>query len=313
MPISVREQAIYVQLEASSGVAETLASNDAILIEDLRFNPAESLRLIERNVINASLNPRKAIYGGALLGFQFAVELKGSGSAGVAPQALGDLLQACGMSETVVASTSVTYKPLSDLSLHKSVTIGLRQGGNYRIAKGCRGTVSFTFNAGEIVKANFNMVGKIESESAAAAPAPSFEAGTPPPFLNAAFTIAGTEFPIAVLTLDLANTLSIAPDPNEPDGFGAIRITARATRGTIDPEEQLISTKDFVGTLRTGTSQAIATGVIGSTAGNRFALTVPLAYFRNVQYADREELIVTSIEFGAEDTDGTNEFSLQFT
>jgi len=124
MAISVREQCIYVELEAAAGSAETLVAADAILVEDLRFNPAESLRMIDRNVINSSLNPRKSVYGGALLGFQFSVELKGSGSAGVASQGVGDLLQACAMSETVVGSTSVTYRSVAAQERHHRFEAG---------------------------------------------------------------------------------------------------------------------------------------------------------------------------------------------
>lgn len=309
--ITVREQAIFVEVEAVYNTAETLVAADALAVQDLRFNPAESARLLERQTIRESLNAAKALYGGALLGFQFAAELKGSGSAGTAPQALGDLLRACGMSETVVASTSVTYAP--EQPAHEGCTIGLKQGGNYRIARGCRGSVSFTLAAGQICLANFNMIGHIESETEAAAPTPSYESTVPPAFTNAAFTIASTEFPISQMTLDMANNLAVADDPNSSDSFGEIRITNRQAGGQIDPEEQLINTKDLIGIYRAGTSQALATGVIGASAGNRFALNVPLAYWRSPQYADRDELIVVQIDYGAEDTDGTDDFSLQFT
>jgi hypothetical protein len=105
----------------------------------------------------------------------------------------------------------------------------------------------------------------------------------------------------------------MAPDPNATDGFGAIRVTSRNSQLTLDPEDQGISTKDWVGLLRAGTSQAVATGTVGSSAGNRFALSVPLAYERDVQFGDREELMITNITMGCEDTDGTNDFSLVFT
>lgn len=310
---SVRQQGIFAEIEAVSGTAETIVAADALLIENLQFNPAESLRMIERNAINSSLNPRKGIYGGSLLGFQFDVELKGSGSAGTAPQALGDLFRACALSETIVASTSVTYAPISDLSLHESATIALRQGSNYRIARGCRGNVSFKFPTGDICKAHFNMIGHIQSEAQAAAPTPSFQAGTPPAFIDVAFTVASTEFPIAELALDLQNQISIAPDPNAAQGFGEIRVTSRNSQLTLDPEDQNISTKDWVALLRAGTSQAIATGTVGGTAGNRFALSVPLAYTRQIAFADREELVIAQLTMGCEDTNGTNDLALAFT
>lgn len=309
---SVKEQGIFAEVEAAYGVAETLVAADAILVQDLTFTPTESLRLIERNVINSSLNIRQALYGGSLLGFQFGVELKGSGSLGVAPQALGDLFRACGLDETIVGATSVTYTPSSDFANFESATIGLRQGGNYRIARGCRGTVSLNYTVGQVVIASFNMIGHIESELEAAAPTPAFEAGNPPAFLDAALTMGAVEFPISALVMDMANNISISPDPNEADGYGQIRVTSRQSGGTIDPEDQDIDTKDFVGELRANTTQAILTGVIGP-ATFRHALSIPLAYFKNVQFGDREELIVANVEYGAADTDGTDDFSLQLT
>ncbi len=50
----------------------------------------------------------------------FKVELRGSAAAGSAPE-IGDLLEACGMAETVTAGSSVVYSPVSVND--KSVTI----------------------------------------------------------------------------------------------------------------------------------------------------------------------------------------------
>lgn len=310
---SVREQGIFVELEASPGTPETLVGADALLVSNISANPVSDLRMIDRNVIVSSLNPKKSIYGGSLFELSFDVELAGSGSAGTAPQALGDLLQACGMDETVVASTSVTYTPSSDLSSHATVTVGYREGANYRILKGARGTVSLNATTGEYARLSFTLKGRIDSESETAAPTPSFTAVDPEPFLDATFSVGGYAGVINALTFDVANTLAVAPNPNNPDGFGDIRITARGPNGTFDPEATAIGTKDWVGILRAGTSQAIQTGVIGDTAGNRWALSVPLAYFKNISYGDREELLTHSIEFACEDTDGADDFSLQLT
>lgn len=312
MTISTREQAIFAAVESVVGTAETLVGANAIQVMNLQFNPVESLRLIEREIIRQSLNPEKAVYGGALLGFTFDVELKGSGAAGTAPR-MGVLLRACGLSETVVASTSVTYEPDSTLADHDAVTIGYMEGANYREATGCRGSVSFNMTTGEYGRASFTMVGKIESESETAAPTASYESTVPPAFLGATFQIGGDAYPIEALTLDVQNTISRSPDPNEDDGYGLIRVTARNCTGTVNPEAQAIDTKDWVGILRAGTNQAIQTGVIGGTGGNQWALTMAQTHFRNISYGDREALLINEIEFGAHDTDGTDNFALQFT
>jgi hypothetical protein len=309
MGYSTREQAIFVEVEAVAGVAETLVGADCVQVQDLQPNLAEDLRMVEREIIRASLNPEQAVYGGALLGFQFTAELKGSGTIDVPPR-YGDLLQACGMTETINAAASVVYTPNSTLSTHKTVTIGYKEGGNYRIAKGCRGTFSLDLTAGQYGKLTFNMKGRISSESAAAAPTPSFETTVPRPFVGATFVIGSFAAPISKLMLDVQNNVVVSPNPNDAEGFGEIRIVGRNTKGSVDPERELISTKDYVALFRAGTTQAIQTGTIGSVAGNRFALAIPLAYFRNPAAGARDEVLTYDIEFGAKDTDGANDFSL---
>lgn len=312
---SIREQGIFVELEAVYGTAETLVGADALEVSNIQPNPAEDLRLLERDIIRSSLNPAKAIYAGSLFGFSFDVDLVGGGAptAGTAPQALGDLLQACGMDETIVAVTSVTYTPSSDLATHGSVTIGYREGANYRVIAGCRGSVSIVATTGGFCKLTFNMKGKIDSETQTAAPTATFEAIDPEPFLNASFSIGTFAAPISQLTLDVANELALAPDPNDADGFGELRITSRKPQVSTDPEAEGISTKDWVALLRAGTSQAVVTGAIGATAGNKWALNIPLAYARGVGYGDREGLLTNTLEMGAEDTDGADDFSIQIT
>ncbi len=313
MGFSVREQAIFVEVESVRGTAETLVGADIVQVQNLTMNPVADLRMIEREIIRSSLNPEQAVYGGALIELQFDVELKGSGAAGTAPR-YGDLLRACGCDETVVASTSVTYNPLSDLSAHETVTIGYKEGDNYRQVRGCMGTFSINATAGEYGRITFNMKGKVESEAESAAPTGSFETTVPPAFLGATFTIGGFSAPIETVTMDIQNTVTPGINPNNADGFSDfVRVTARNTQGTVNPEVEAIGTKDYVDILRQGTSQAIATGVIGGTAGNRWALTIGQAYFREIGSGDRDELLTFEIGFGAADTDGTDDFSLQLT
>lgn len=313
MSISTRLRTIFVEVEATPGTAETLVAADAIEVSNLQPNPVENIRLIERDLIKDTMGPRKALYAGSLFGFSFDVELAGSGAAGTPPQALGDLLRACALSETIVASTSVTYAPTSDLDNHDSVTIGLREGPNYRIIDGCRGSVSFNIGAGQIPMLTFTMVGHIDSETQTAAPTPTFPGIIPPPFLSAAFSVGGFSCAIESLTMDLANTLSISPNPNAADGYAAVRVTDNNITGTINPEQEAIGTKDWIGILRASTNQAIQTGTIGSTAGNRWALNIGQAYFRNSGFGDREALLTNELEFGAAESAGDDQFSLVLT
>jgi hypothetical protein len=81
------------------------------------------------------------------------VELAGSGTAGTAP-AYGSILKACGFSETIVASTSVTYAPVS--SSFSSVTIYYNVDGVRHKLTGCRGTFTLNGTVGDIPYIEFH-------------------------------------------------------------------------------------------------------------------------------------------------------------
>ncbi len=312
MSYSIRQRGIFAAIEASLGTPETLVGADAIQVMNLTYNPIERLEFFDREIIRSSLQPAKGVYTSSLMGFQFDVELKGPSGAGTAPR-LGRLLRACGMQETIVASTSVTYTPDSDLSAHDGITIGYRDGDNYRIATGCRGLFSLNIAARKPGIFTFNFIGHRSSETETPAPAASVEATEPEVFIGANFQIGGTAYPISQLTLDSGIGLSVSDDPNGADGFGAVRVTERNSRMTANPEAQPINTKDWIGDLIAGANQAIQTGVIGSTAGNRWALSAPAAYEREISEEEREALAAYAIGFGLAESTTDDEFSLQFT
>lgn len=314
MTIGKKEEALYARIETTFGTFNAPQGSDVLQVANLKFNPAEILRWIDRPIIRASLNDEQGIYGGALMGFEFDMELKGSGTAGTAPR-LGRLLRACGLQEAVVSSTSVTYRPLTSIASHEGVSIGYRAGGTYRTARGCRGSFSLKCPAGQPAMLSFKLMGHVQAESDTAAPTASFgETTRPPPFLGASFQIGGYTAAIQELSLDPANNVAVGEDPNSADGYGDVRITARKSGGKVNPEAKLIAVKDYIGIFRANTQQAIATGVIGGTAGNRWAVNVPYAYFKEVPYGDREELLVHEIAFGAAESGSLDdEFTIQFT
>lgn len=298
MTIAIKEQAIWAAIEAIYNTEETIVATDVIEVENLQANPTESIRIIERNIIISSLAPQRPQYAGSLFGFSFDVELKGSGTAGTAPR-IGRLLQACGMGETIVASTSVTYEPSSSVSTHASLTIFYKEGVNLRKVTGARGNASVNIDAGGRLMVSFTFIGHIASEAQAAAPSETAETTLPPVFIGATFQSGGFAVAIGKLAIDLGNTMSIAPDPNAADGYGVIRIGARKLAGSFDPEAQGITTKDFIGELRAATAFALQTGVLGGTAGNQVALSLPVCQFVNAGPGDREALLVYDMSYGA--------------
>lgn len=151
-------EVILAKVETTYGQDPGLvAASDAILVEQPSW-ANEGARMIERPVVKPTFGKKQQVYGGSLKTINFTCEMKGSGTAGTAPE-IGALLQACSLGETVVASTSVTYAPVSTPSSQKSVTLYYYQDGMLRKLYGCRGDVGFSLEAGGKLMANFKMTG----------------------------------------------------------------------------------------------------------------------------------------------------------
>ena len=282
---------------------------DAILVRAASW-ANEGARMADRPLVNSTLGTTKKLYGGSLMTISFEAELKGSGSAGSAPE-IGQALRACGLDETIVASTSVTYAPAS--SSLESCTIYYYQDGKRKVLTGCRGNVSFNLAAGEPGIASFTFTGHVGTETDTALVSPTFDSTEPETIKGIGLTINSVSHAVEALTLDLSNTVSMPPDVTASDGYGEIRITKRDINGSINPEDTLLATANFLADWRADTERAIDTGVIGSTAGNRFQLDIPLAAYRDASLGDRDGIRTMDLSFGATENTGDDEFSLAYT
>ncbi len=372
-----------IETTYNQDVSPTGAAN-AILCEALAASN-EGLRMNERPALRSSIGMLKHVYGGSLTALEFTCEIKGSGSAGTAPE-IGPLLRACGMSETIAGGTSVTYAPAS--ASHPSVTIYYMQDGLMRKLTGARGNVSFSLEGGTYPKATFRFVGHTyESGTAAAGDAssitlattasstddayngqrikivqgtgagqsnsitdyvgstraatvgawptttpdntsvyaidngpfdrtlatPTYDSTVPAIVIGQAFTVASYGAVVAAINFDLGNTFAMPPDINSPDGFSQIYITKRDVNGTLDPEQRVIATHDFYNNFRTGAAMALATGLIGTTAGNRMTISMPAISYRDVSEGDRDGVRTLELPFGAAESSGDDEVSIAFT
>lgn len=282
---------------------------DAVLVE----NPTwanEGLRMNERPAVRSSIGQLQHVYGGSLMSVTFDIEMKGSGTAGVAPE-MGVLLQACGLAETVVAVTSVTYEPAS--VGHKSVTIYYYQDGTLIKLTGCRGNVNFNLEVGAIPKASFTMTGHATTVTDVALASPTYDAIVPAPFIAAAFDLGGYAGVIGALTFDLGAELSMPPSPNTTDGYGEVRIIKRDVNGSFDPEHQLVATQPFDADLRAGTAMTLSTGAIGATAGNILTISHPSIYYRESAPGDRDGIRTLDLTYAAVESTTDDEVAIAFT
>lgn len=308
MSLNTNRSILAVAEESVEGTPESLVAGDAVLAANIKVGP--EVESESRIAMSSSLSPFGKVVGAISGKASFDIELKGSGAAGTAPEC-GLLLQACGLSETVVASTSVTYKPAS--SSIPTVTIGHYLDGKLYQLAGCRGTVKFTLEAGKIVKMSFEFTGTSYSETdAALLSGVSYDSTLPRPFLDASFALDSYAGVIQSMEIDLANTVSLRPDANSTGGYISAIISAREPKVTVNPEDVLVATKNWYSIMTAGTQFAM-TATIGATAGNICTVTAPKAQIASRSLGDRDGIAIQEMELVLCRNSGDDELSLAFT
>jgi hypothetical protein len=312
--LRISNEVILAKTESSYGLDPTpVVATNSILVRNVSMS-AEGLRMNARAAIRGSIGQLQDVWGGQLARITFEVEMKGSGTAGTAPE-VGPLIEACGFEETIVAVTSVTYKPESDA--HESVTIYYFEGGRKRhILRGCRGTVTFKLEAGGIMLATFELVGHHDEPTDQTQPIPVYNAQVPKAGLGMAVAVNGVSAIVARSWEWMANNvIATPPSLAAVDGYGDVAITGRDVGGSIVLETELDSVIDHDLLWRAGTRFAFTSGTLGSTAGNRIVVSTPSSstYVRNSEMQDGEGLRLRNITYGVDDSTANQELSIAFT
>lgn len=311
MTMITRKAVLLAKKEVDYATDPTpVAGTDAFeAISDLVINPVGTL--LSRLPYSNSLSPVRPLIGQRWYEISFVVEVKGSGTAGTAPRGLGALLQACGMSETIVASTSVTYAPAS--STIASCTIYAFLDGLRHIFVGCRGTWRLLSIAGETAKLEFRMLGKYAAPTDVAIASPTYDSTVPPVIVSASFTFDSVAtFAVQQLEIELGVITANRDDLNDATGIKGFEIVGRDGRGSMNPESVLIATHDFW-TIWTAATQKQLSIALGATAGNICTVTCPKAVLETLGYGDRNGIRTFEIPFRLSQNTGDDEVSIAFT
>ncbi|MBI1243763.1 MAG: hypothetical protein GC202_02065 [Alphaproteobacteria bacterium] len=198
---------------------------------------------------------------------------------------------------------NVLYRPTSDESVMKILTLGAYRDGKRQLFTDVRGTVSFSIEAGGIGRASFEMMGLFAGEADVALPSsPVYQTTLPPIWKAGRFLIDRARAAVAQFSF-AANASPVMPgDPNEAEGFGAPIITERDMGGDMDPLDELVATNDTMTDFRSGT-QKILLAQMGSSAGNRIAITIPSAQYRSLRDTARDGLNARQLGYKANGID----------
>lgn len=288
-----------------------VAGTNAILIEDLAWAFANQ-RMHQRNPVRASFGKLKPLYAGTLITVSGKCEIKGASAAGTPPE-IAPLLRSSGWAETIVGATSVTYKPNSTQTTHKSEAMYFYDDGLLLKMTGCRGKCSFDFSVGKPAMVSFEYTGHFVSVTDVALPAATYSAIVPPILVNVPFTIGAYAAIISKLAFDLGTELSIPENLAATDGYGEIQITGRMPTGSFNPLRVTVATKNFINDWQVGSALALDTGVIGATAGNRLQVTMPAVTYTDAGRANQNNVGTYEMKFQAAESAADDEISMVFT
>ena len=308
-----RKRTVLIKAESTYGTDSVPTGAEACQVRNLEITPAES-DILSRDLVRPYLGASPQLIANTRVTVTFEVEYSGSGTAGTAPR-YGALLKACGFSETVVASTSVTYAPVS--ASFGSVSIYYSTDGVRHKVTGARGTYSLNLTANQIPVISFTMTGQYVAPTDTADPTPTFTNQATPKIFNdtntTAFTLfSETDLPLQSCQLDVGNEVVYRELVNSNK---EILIVNRAGSGTLMIEMPTLASHDFFADAVASTTGNLSI-VHGTTGGN----IVTLASAANAislgapAYSEDSGIVMLNLPFTlVPGTSGNDEFTLAYT
>jgi hypothetical protein len=310
MPLKSRKRLLRAKIESSYGTDPTPAGTDAVLVRSLEITPLNA-DVVERELVRPYLGNFEQLLANQHVEVTFEVELAGSGTAGTAP-AWGPILRACGLSETISASTSVTYAPVS--SSFESCTIYFDNDGVLHKILGCRGSFSITCELNEIPVIEFTMTGLYTEPTDVAIPTATYSNQATPVLFRqgntSSFEIMSYAAALQSFSLDMANEVLYR---ELVGGTKSVEITDRRPAGEVVIEAPTISAKNFF-SAATGTATGSLNFTHGTVAGNIVDFSSPQTDIGAPAYSDQDGIQMMTLPYMATPTTaGNNEMSLILT
>ena len=191
----------------------------------------------------------------------------------------------------------VVYSPASNSI--SSATIWVYIDGVLYKFVGCRGTCPLTLTSGGPARISFRFMGMFTTKTDVVLPTTTtYDATRPPIWKGGSFTINSAPAAGQTLSIDPGNNLVLPDNPNSAEAFDPAIITARQVRGSINPKEVLVATRDVMAAFRAQTKQPLQAR-LGTVAGNRIGITVPSALYLNQTPGDNNGYQITDVPFHA--------------
>ncbi len=264
-----RKLAMLHKLETEYGTDAVPLAANAIIATNITFTPFQAEE-VNRDLMLPYMGNQGMILAAIHGRLEFDVEIAGAGAAGTVPR-YGSLLRACGLSETVTATTSVEYEIIEDEV--ESGSVYFNSDGVQHVFVGAQSNVAVNFIPKQIPKFRFTVVGLMGQITDAALPVVTTAGWVTPLIVSKAHSVLELHGWSAVsesLTLDLGNVLT----PRFLIGDERILISDRKSTGSTVVEARPLADIDWFGIALSRARGALSM-VHGIAAGNIVEVTAP--------------------------------------
>lgn len=292
MPIRWKSKVILAKIESAYATDPTPTGGaNAMLMTGVELSPMEG-EDVSRDLEFPFLSAQAMIPVGLRVRLRGRVELATSGEAGVAP-AWGPLFRACGVGQTIVSETSVTYNPIT--ASQESVTIYFWIGGTRHKIVGARGTAVLRWTAQAIPYLELDLLGLYAQPSEETPATPTLTAFQKPIVVTHAntptFTVEPVDTPIPLVLREAALDLGNDVQPRLLVGSESILIVDRAETFTARVEAVPVSTLNPYALAETQAAVEVVL-VHGSGAGKVMTLTIPAAQVRRLSGFENQQNVL---------------------
>lgn len=258
---------------------------------------------LAREVVKQTMGPLAHLVGKQVFQLELEVEVKTSGVLGTPPE-IGVLMRGCGLNETIVASTSVAYDPLT--SSHKSLSMYWFEDGLKYILLGAVGKKSFDaqIGAGQVMK--FTFMAAYVAPTAVTCPTGAVYQSTAPLVMNSTDVINdGAVIKVGAFSLEDGNDVQ----HHYTTGLSEFVIAGRAPKLKLTKDS--ISTAAEWTALNAGTNAALS-ATFGTVAATRLVVTAPVARRESVTNAQRADRPTLEVAYGLYESAGDDAFKFFF-
>ena len=206
--------------------------------------------------------------------------------------------------QTAQIPVNQLYSPTSDEAVFRTATLYFYADGMRWRFTGVQGTWSLELTTGGTGVFTFDLVGNFVDHTATALPTGWNTAirPTPPRFVAGACRLDGAIARVRALSIQAGVATVLPENPEATEGYDPAVPVERDVAGSLDPLMDTTVSVSRFNNFRNGANMRLG-AILGSTAGNRFAIVLPSVRATSMNPGDRSSLAVDSIGFQADGAD----------